>query len=349
MQRLQTYIAVLASLLVLTMLLILGSYAVVAEGAKPTIFVVMVPLSCLTLGIAFYLGHLLARPLDELRERIQEWREGNSDLAAPVRKPGFMHFREARLLSDETNALIKLDETQRASLDLLEKRQLDFVGDVAHELRTPLTAIRGDAEVLMDPDLPPELHQKFCENIVRESERLTRLTVDLTTLLKANEDNPEERRQLTDLHEVAEMAVGSLSPILYEHNAQVTITGSAPKVMCDPDRMEEVVSNLIDNANRFIEPGGHIEVGLSEADGFAVLSVSDDGPGFGDIDPRLLFERFYRTDFSRSRNRGGSGLGLAIVKSIVEAHGGSVEAANRKEGGARFTVKMPVAPQENGC
>jgi XTP/dITP diphosphohydrolase len=107
MQRLQTYIAVLASLLVLTMLLILGSYAVVAEGAKPTIFVVMVPLSCLTLGIAFYLGHLLARPLDELREHIQEWREGNSDLAAPVRKPGFMHFREARLLSDEANALIK--------------------------------------------------------------------------------------------------------------------------------------------------------------------------------------------------------------------------------------------------
>jgi two-component system OmpR family sensor kinase len=194
----------------------------------------------------------------------------------------------------------------------------------------------------MDPDLPPELHQKFCENIVRESERLTRLTVDLTTLQKAREDNPEERRQYVNLREVAEMAVGSLSPILLQHDAQVSIIGEAPDVLCDPDKMEEVVSNLVDNANRFISQGGSIDIVLSEEDGFAVLTVLDDGTGFGDVDPRLLFERFYRTDFSRSRNHGGSGLGLAIVKSIVESYGGTVEAANRPEGGARFTVRIPL-------
>ena len=343
MQRLQTYIAVLAALLVLAMLLILGAYAVIAEGAKPSIFIVMVPLTLLTLGIAFFLGHLVARPLDELRERIREWRAGDSGSRQETRRPGFLHFREARLLSAEADALIELDESQRAYLEMLEQRQLELIGDVAHELRTPLTAIRGDAEVLMDPDLPPELHQKFCDNIVRESERLARLTEDLTTLLKAREDNPEERRQLADLHDLAEMAVGSLSPILREHGVQVTISGSAPEVLCDPDKMEEVISNLVDNANRFIDQDGHIDIVLGGENGYATIDVLDDGSGFGDVDPRLLFERFYRTDFSRSRNRGGSGLGLSIVKSIVEAHGGTVEAANRPEGGARFTVSIPVA------
>ena len=345
MNRLQTYIAILASLLVVAMLCALAAYAIIAEGAKPSIFIVMVPLSLLTLGIAFWLGHFVARPLDELQERIREWRAGNHEESARPRKPGWMHFREVRLLSEEADALIELDESQKAHLDMLEKRQLEFVGDVAHELRTPLTAIRGDAEVLMDPDLPPELHQKFCENIVRESERLTRLTQDLTTLLKAREDSPEERRQPTDLREVVEMAVGSLSPILRVHDAQVSISGTAPEVLCEPDKMEEVVSNLIDNANRFIDEGGHIDIELGAEDGFAVICVLDDGPGFGDVDPRLLFERFYRTDFSRSRNRGGSGLGLAIVKGIVEAHGGTVEAANRPAParGARFTVKIPSA------
>ena len=346
MRKLQTYIAVFASLLVLAMLLILGAYAIIAEGAKPSIFLVIIPLFFATLCIALYLGRLMAQPLEDLEARIRERRGGSRSGEAGLGRfpwPIRMRFQEERKLSEEAEALIELDEAQRAHLAMLEKRQLEFVGDVAHELRTPLTAIRGDAEVLMDPDLPPELHQKFCENIVRESERLTRLTVDLTTLLKAKEDNPEVRLLRTDLREVVEMAVGSLSPILREHDAQVSITGSAPEVLCDSDKMEEVVSNLVDNANRFIEPGGHIDITLADENGFAQIQVMDDGPGFGDVDPLLLFERFYRTDFSRSRNRGGSGLGLAIVKSIVEAHGGTVEAANRPEGGACFTVRIPAS------
>lgn len=367
MRRLQTYIAVLATALVLAMSLILDAYVVLTQNADASVFFLLIPLSLATLGIALYLGSLLAKPLEDLNRRIRARRADSirtvaarfqgvaerADATAERREWPWsrwlarqMHFSEARTLSEEADALMRLDESQRDYLELLEKRQLDFVGDVAHELRTPLTAIRGDAEVLMDPDLSPELHQKFCENIVRESERLTRLTIDLTTLQKAHENDPGQRRQNVNLREVAEMAVGSLSPILHEHGAQVSISGEAPNVLCDPDKMEEVVSNLVDNANRFIDQGGSIDIALSEEDGFAVLSVIDDGTGFGDADPRLLFERFYRTDFSRSRNRGGSGLGLAIVKSIVESYEGTVEAANRPEGGAHFTVRIPAAMPE---
>lgn len=359
MRKLQTYFAIFAAVLVLAMLLILSTYAILSQGADASILFAMIPLTAATLLIAFYLGRLLAKPLDDLNSRLHDWRMSvrhgsatedrpastgdSSDSLWQTLRSGRLRSREARMLSEAADELMELDETQRSTLALLEKRQTELVADIAHELRTPLTAIRGDAEVLMDPDLPPELHEKFCRNIVRESERLTRLTADLSTLLNANGSGLQQRTQPTDLRKVAEMAVGSLSPILHEKGTQVSISGHAPEVMCNPDRLEEVVSNLVDNASRFVGENGHIDIELSGADRWAVLSVSDDGPGFGDVDPRLLFERFYRTDFSRARNRGGSGLGLAIVKSIVESYGGTVDAANRPQGGARFTVRIPAS------
>ena len=107
------------------------------------------------------------------------------------------------------------------------------------------------------------------------------------------------------------------------------------------DRLKEALTNLVENATRFIEPGGHIVVELFGLHGNSVVQVKDDGTGFGDIDPNLLFGRFYRADTSRARNTGGTGLGLAIVKSIVEAHDGTVEALNRPEGGACFIIAIP--------
>ncbi len=341
MHRFQTHFAIISTLLVLIMLLLFGGYVVIAEGARPGIFLILAPLSIITLVIAFYLGHRLAQPLNETQERMREWLAYNRRSSARPSKP--KGYREAKLISRDADALIELDEKQRRYLELLEARQMDFVRDVAHELRTPLTAIRGDAELLDDPELPPELHEKFRLNIIRESERLTRLTHDLTTLISAKEDTDSRQLEIVDLREIAELATGSLSPILQSHGVEVTIEGDAPAVACDPDKMEEVVSNLIDNANRFVSANGHIRIMLHESTGRAVLDVIDDGPGFGDVDPMMLFERFYRTDFSRSRNQGGSGLGLAIVKGIVESYGGSVEAANLPEGGARFTVRIPAA------
>ncbi len=344
MQRFQTQFAIIATLLVLGMLLLFCGYVVIAEGAHPRIFQILVPLCLINLGIAFYLGHVLAQPLNETQERMRDWLAANK---RPLpRSSKLKGFREARLISQDADALIELDEKQRRHLEMLEARQMDFIRDVAHELRTPLTAIHGDAELLNDPELPPELHEKFRMNIIRESERLTRLTHDLTTLISARDDDVEAQREDIDLREAAELAAGSLSPILRDHEVEVLIEGDAPIVSCNPDKLEEVISNLIDNANRFVSKGGHIRIVLSEEAGNAVLKVIDDGPGFGDVEPRMLFERFYRTDFSRSRNQGGSGLGLAIVKGIVESYGGSVDAANLPEGGACFTVRIPAAQSE---
>lgn len=113
-------------------------------------------------------------------------------------------------------------------------------------------------------------------------------------------------------------------------------------VLGNRDRLKQVVFNLVENASRFIEPGGHITVELMGARGNSVLSVRDDGCGLGDADPKLLFDRFYRGDPSRNRGTGGTGLGLAIVKSVVDAHDGTVEAFNLPDGGACFLVGHPL-------
>ena len=108
------------------------------------------------------------------------------------------------------------------------------------------------------------------------------------------------------------------------------------------DRLQQVVTNLVDNASRIVGAGGHVRVELTAEGDRAVLSVLDDGPGIPEADLPRLFDRFYRADSSRTRTSGGAGLGLAIVRAIVVAHGGRIEAANLPQGGARMTVSLPA-------
>ncbi len=194
-----------------------------------------------------------------------------------------------------------------------------------------------------DPDLPPEMRVKFSSIIVSESERLTRLVNDLLTLQRIEHDDAQAQKLArVDLRKVAQNVVDTLHPILEERGANVAIVGEAPDVLGNADRLKEMLTNLVENASRFIEPGGHITIDLCGLHDNAVIQVKDDGAGFGDIDPNLLFSRFYRADTSRARNTGGTGLGLSIVKSIVEAHDGTIEAVNLPEGGANFIVAIPA-------
>jgi two-component system OmpR family sensor kinase len=228
------------------------------------------------------------------------------------------------------------------------KRQRQFVSDVAHELRTPLTAIRGAAETMLDDALPPEIRNRFATTIVRESERLSRLANDLLTLQHIEGDG-ELTLKRVNLHTVIEHAADVLTPLLEEHEVELTIGGEAPDVLGDPDRLQQVVSNLIDNASRYVDEGGTVHVELSGIHEHSVITVADNGPGFGDIDPARLFDRFYRADFSRARNSGGAGLGLTIVKAIVAAHEGTVEAVNLPSGGACFLIAIPSLPPKSSA
>lgn len=295
------------------------------------------PVSAVTFVLSLIIGYFLAEPLRLLLKRVRAYRAG---VKVSFEPDGRLY--EADELSESMDALVKKLESQQADLVRESRRQSDFVSDVAHELRTPLTAIRGNAEMLQDPDLPDSMREKFTGIIVTESERLSRLVNDLLTLqrIENNETQADELSRV-NLRDVAQNVVDTLHPILVEREANVEIVGEAPDVLGNFDRLKEALTNLVENASRFISPGGHISIELSGLHGSSVIQVKDDGAGFGDIDPNLLFGRFYRADTSRARNTGGTGLGLSIVKSIVDAHDGTVEAVNRASGGATFIIAIP--------
>lgn len=307
----------------------------------PLIFLMLAPLALITFALSLIIGHFLAEPLNLLEQRVRAFAAGGEVTFATDGR-----LYEADELATTIDALVKKSASQQQDLVIKERRQAAFVSDVAHELRTPLTAIRGNADLLRDPDLPPELHEKFCSIIVNESERLSRLVNDLLTLQHIEDGTRPLHLARVNLRDLSQSVLDALRPVLDERQANAWVEGEAPDVLGDVDQLRQVVSNLVDNASRFIEPGGHIVVELFGMRGNSIIMVKDDGCGFGDVDPKLLFERFYRTDASRARGTGGTGLGLSIVKSIAESHDGTVEAVNLPEGGACFIVAIPSIPPE---
>lgn len=284
------------------------------------------------------LDHTFA-PFDDLVEQAERFAKGER----PVVFTEHPYCEEVVDLERSLNRILsemsKADEELRAE----EERQAQFVSDVSHEIRTPLTAIQGTAETLMDPDMPQEMREKFLSNIIDESQRLTRLANDLLTLNRIEGASGEVEMRRLNLRELADATAVSLAALFEERQVSLTVTGEAPDIMGNADRIRQVITNLAENASRFAPKNGHVRIKLQGIGGNSVLSVSDDGPGFGDVDPARLFDRFYRADSSRARGRGtgGTGLGLAIVKAIVEQHNGTVEAVNLPERGACFITAFP--------
>lgn len=316
---------------------IISLILVLVHGLTPLAFLYLIPAAAVVFIISLIIGYYLSEPLNLLCRNIKKTAEGG--VYTPFTEKGRLF--EADCLSESFDRLFVRTQTQEEDLCKQSRRQNNFISDVAHELRTPLTAIHGNAELLTDPELPIELHDKFCQIIIDESDRLGRLTNDLLTLQHIERNTPVSELQRVNLRALSQEVTNMMKPLLDRIEAKVDIVGESPDVLGEPDRLKQVVSNLIENAIRFIKPGGHITIDLFGLKNNSVLTVSDDGDGFGDIDPALLFDRFYRTDSSRSRETGGSGLGLAIVKSIVEAHDGTVEALNLPESGACFIVAIP--------
>lgn len=253
---------------------------------------------------------------------------------------------------EEVNPPLEVREFMRDTINEMrseEARQAQFVSDVSHEIRTPLTAIRGAAETLIAGGVPEEMEQRFLEQIVKECDRLTRLANDLLTLQRAEGENMELTR--INLRAVADNCALLMQGLLEERGVQLAVVGEAPDVNGNADALNQILVNLIENASRFAGDGGHVrvEIACNCNEGYSIIAVKDDGPGFGDESPEHLFDRFYRADQSRARFKGSgnSGLGLAIVKALAEAMGGTVQAANLPGHGAVFIVAIPSLPPEN--
>ncbi|HXE79761.1 MAG TPA: ATP-binding protein [Vicinamibacterales bacterium] len=253
---------------------------------------------------------------------------------------------EARSTKVEASGavLVLHDITELRRADQIRR---DFVANVSHELRTPLTAIRGYAEALAEESATDDERRAFLDVIMRHIDRMERLVADLLQLARLDAGQEPVNFASCDL-------VGVVSEVIEELNSSLAARGQhvavdirpgAERLYADRGKLHNVLRNLIANASAYGPPGSVIAVDASATDGAVSISVSDGGPGIPEQDLLRIFERFYRVDRSRARDPGGSGLGLSIVKHLVELHGGSVRAENRREGGATLTVSLPLHPR----
>ncbi len=304
---------------------------------RDRLIVLMLAYVAVTLVVTELLARWMSSPLTRLAASAQAFAAG--DHATRAQPTG---SRETRAVADAFNRLAEEVERMVSELRQEERRKSRFVSDVSHELRTPLTAIRGAAETLLEGGVDPADETRFLRTIVDESDRLGRLASDLIALQRIEGATGELPMRRIDLGEAVRRAVQSLAPVLSERGVTVTIAGETADVLGDADRLQQVTANLVDNAARVSPQGTTVEVSLGIAENMAEIRVADAGPGIDAEDLPHIFDRFYRSQLSRDRSTGGAGLGLAIVKAIVTAHAGSIDVANREDGGSVFTVRIPA-------
>jgi len=252
---------------------------------------------------------------------------------APVRSSGGEVTGAVAVLRDVT----ELRQTERLRREL--------TANVSHELRTPLTSIKGFAETLLDGAMRDEATaRRFLTIIDSETDRLVKLVDDLLDLSLLESKRVTLDPKPVDLGGLIAHTVDKLRPIA--DHSQLTLVQSAPAgivVFADADRLEQVFTNLVDNALKYTPPGGRVEVQARPVNGEVEVAVHDSGQGIQPEDLPHVFERFYRADRSRTRGSGGTGLGLAIAKHIVEAHGGRISVSSRLNEGTTFKVTIPLS------
>jgi two-component system phosphate regulon sensor histidine kinase PhoR len=234
------------------------------------------------------------------------------------------------------------------SLQLIQERQSDFVANASHELATPLTAIRGFAETLVDGAADHAADSRhFAAIILSEADRMQRLVQDLLQLAKI--ESAEYRQQFhysaTRVQPMLESVIRELTPVWLQKQLLVQLDPPDDLLwtMTDPDRLKQILVNLIDNAIKYTPDGGAIQVGAALVGNQIQFTVKDSGIGIPAEDLPRIFDRFYRIDKARARAVGGTGLGLAIVKHLLDALGGTIEVESRQDVGTIFRFYLPVA------
>ena len=245
--------------------------------------------------------------------------------------------------STQTQELSELSNAVNHMAESLERQELlrrRLTSDVAHELRTPVANVSLNLEMLLEGIWEPEPERlKSC---YAELERISGIISDLEKLRQIEAEQLELETEPVELLELSRSVVTAFEPDLKQKYLTCTVSGEPTVVLGDQKRLHQVIFNLVSNAVKYSTEGGEIQVRIRNEKKKAVLIVEDQGIGIAQEELPMIFERFYRTDLSRSRKTGGAGIGLAIVKAIVQAHQGTVTVTSKVGCGSRFTVTLPA-------
>jgi signal transduction histidine kinase len=291
--------------------------------------------------LSIAISRWIAKPLEIIAAAVRKKPIGTSD---PIEVQG------PREVLELASAYNEMNDSVRAA----QKSQRDFVANVSHDLKTPLTSIQGFAQAIIDEAAQsPDQVKSAAQVIYDESERMNRMVNDLLELAKLDSGIAKLERHPVDLNELMSQLITRLKPFVDEKNIEVILPSQPlPTIKGDPDRLDRVFGNLMDNAIKFSPPSGSIEITGKVEDGFVLIAIQDHGPGIPTEDRERIFDRFYQTDKTRSKTDRGTGLGLTIAREIIHAHGGEIFAYNNNAlppflgtstlQGSTFLVRLPV-------
>jgi len=284
----------------------------------------------LALGMVQFLARGMTSPLREMAAAARAMARGRYDR------------RVTASSRDEVGELARAFNEMAAELAEVDRARRDLLANVSHELRTPISALQAQLENLVDGIEPP--HPETLRTMLRQAERLGRLVAQLLDLSRLESGAVPLQRRVFELGALLHVVAGEAS--LATPGVGIVVE-SEPRLLldADPERVHQVLANLLGNALRFSQAGGPVEVRARRQPGArtgsVVIEVCDNGPGIPEGEEQRVFERFYRADAARASSDGGAGLGLAIARWIVDLHGGQIRPEQREPHGCRMVVVLP--------
>ncbi len=300
---------------------------ILMRAAYITLFVIYALSFVILLSFQFF----VYRPLSQITEAAKQYASGNLEYEIPVNTEDEMGYLSASL------------NYMSSQLQDMEDYQKKFVANVSHDFRSPLTSIKGYVEAIADGTIPAELQEKYLKIILFETERLTDLTEDLLTLNEFDTQNLLLNKETFNIHEMIKNVAESFEGVCKQKKISIELLFATKhlNVFADQRKIQQVLYNLLDNAVKFSDSDSFIIVETTERGEKVYISIKDNGIGIPRNALNKIWERFYKSDLSRGKDKKGTGLGLAIVKEAIQAHGENINVVSTEGVGAEFIFSLP--------
>lgn len=296
-------------------------------------YILLVILFLLSMILLIFFTEMVYVPLRKITEATEQYASGN------------MHYEFQVDSEDEIGYLAASLSYMASEIARTEDDQKKFVANVSHDFRSPLTSIKGYLEAMLDGTIPPEMHVKYLHIVLNETERLTKLTNSLLTLNNLNTKGLLLDKSDFDLNRIIRSTTASFEGTCRQKNISISLvlSGDTMYIRADMGKIQQVFYNLLDNAIKFSHQDSVIKIETNEKSNKVYVSIKDSGIGIPKEDLKLIWDRFYKSDASRGKDRKGTGLGLSITKEIIHAHGEHINVISTEGEGSEFIFSLPVS------
>ena len=300
------------------------------DGFLNISYIQLIMLFLLSLIILIFFTEMVYVPLRKITEATEQYASGN------------MHYEFGVESEDEMGYLAATLSYMAGQIARAEDDQKKFVANVSHDFRSPLTSIKGYLEAMLDGTIPPELYEKYLSIVLNETERLTKLTNSLLTLNNLNTKGMMLDRSDFDINQVIRNVAATFEGTCRKKNMNIdlVLTGDTMLVNADRGKIEQVIYNITDNAIKFSHSDSVIKIETTDRNNKIFVSIKDSGIGIPKDELKYIFDRFYKSDLSRGKDKKGTGLGLSITKEIIHAHSEYLNVISTEGVGTEFIFSL---------